>query len=89
MADDTASKSARGAPGNLQPIVGSEEDSDFPTIPEGFSALAAPGGQHYLIPSFLVDATSFAYHWENERKELLPDTAAGGVSFSFFGGFPC
>ena len=78
MADDTASKSARGAPDNLQPVVGLEEDSDFPVIPEGFSALAAPGGQVYLIPSFLVDATSFAYHQENERKKVLPDTAASG-----------
>ena len=89
MADDTASKSTRGAPGNPQPVMGSEEDSDSPAIPEGFSALAAPGGQHYLIPSLLADATSFAYYRENERKEVLPDTAAGGVSFSFFGGIPC
>lgn len=57
---------------------------DIPTIPTGFTTLHSPQGKDYLIPTFLADATCYAYHRENELSKILPDTAAGGVGDAFF-----
>jgi hypothetical protein len=59
------------------------EAGKFPPIPTGFTSLGAPDGQKYLIPTFLTDATCYAYHRENELIGTLPDDAAGGVSLKF------
>jgi len=57
---------------------------NIPPIPAGFTSLRAPDGQIYLVPTFWVDATCYAYHRENEITGTLPDTAAGGVSEADF-----
>jgi hypothetical protein len=81
MAENDATKSASMVSED------SREQSDIPVIPEGFTALRAPSGQTFLIPTFLAGATCFAYHRENERNEISPDTAAGGVSLSFLAAY--
>jgi hypothetical protein len=82
--DEAASEAS--ASQKSQSDHGSSEKSEkgefwpIPEVPDGFTALTAPGGKTYLIPSFLTDATSFAYHRANERNGITLDTAAGGVS---------
>lgn len=83
MAESKASKSAGMASED------SREDCNLPVIPEGFTALLAPSGQFFLIPTSLTGPTCFAYHRENERADIEPDTAAGGVSLPFLAAYVC
>ena len=84
MAENMGSKFATTAlQSNNAPEDASSDYSDFPVIHEGFMTLKALNGQTYLIPSFLADATCFAYHRESNRIEIEPYNVAGGVSHSF------
>jgi hypothetical protein len=90
MADYSGSGSEGTASEKSQSDHGSSEKSenaDFGTVPDGFTALTAPDGKEYLMPSFLNDATCFAYHRVNERNGIMPDTAAGGVSQDMLAAF--
>jgi hypothetical protein len=62
-----------------KPGLQNEENNDNGP-PDGFTLFVAPDDEQYLIPSFLIEATKFAFHHKDTTEELRPDTAAGGVS---------